>query len=161
MTFASVGIGFLLAVAAGGNAQAASAGVGPIALLFLLLGGFYINSSTIPAWISWVSKIEYVRFVYEGLAINEFNGGVVLANGAHTAPDGSCPSPPNFKLCEEGTAVLSGLFNNGEPRSESEWTAQMWKYLLFILISMLAFNTLGYIVLLMKGPKYLKMVRPS
>jgi len=34
MAFASIGIGFLLAVAAGGNVQAASAGVAPIALLF-------------------------------------------------------------------------------------------------------------------------------
>merc|ERR1712050_446345 len=106
MAFASIGIGFLLAVAAGGNAQAASAGVGPIALLFLLLGGFYINSSTIPVWIRWISKIEYVRFVYEALAINEFNGGIVTANGVHAQSDGSCPPQATLKQCEEGVAVL-------------------------------------------------------
>merc|ERR1712050_365115 len=106
MTFASVGIGFVLAVAAGGNIQAASAGVGPIALLFLLLGGFYINTSTIPVWISWISKIEYVRFVYEALAINEFNGGIVTANGVHAQSDGSCPPQATLKQCEEGVAVL-------------------------------------------------------
>merc|ERR1711988_1728706 len=58
-TIASVGIGFLLASATGGNVQAASAAVGPIALIFLLLGGFFINKSTIPVWISWLANIDY------------------------------------------------------------------------------------------------------
>merc|ERR1719198_1069444 len=95
MTFASIGIGFVLAVTAGGNVQAASAGVGPIALLFLLLGGFYINTSTIPVWISWISKIEYVRFVYEGLAINEFNRGLIVVKAVKSfeVVDDHCKLP--------------------------------------------------------------------
>jgi hypothetical protein len=158
MAFASIGIGFVLAVAAGGNVQAASAGVAPIALLFLLLGGFYINSSTIPVWISWFSKIEYVRFVYEGLAINQFNGGIVTAEGVHAESDGSCP-PGSILIqtCEEGTTVLNNLFNNGAVQSEQEWYTQMWMYLTFIIISIVVFNLLAYLVLLSKGPKYLKI----
>jgi ABC-type multidrug transport system ATPase subunit len=160
MAFASIGIGFLLAVAAGGNVQAASAGVAPIALLFLLLGGFYINTSTIPVWIRWFSKIEYIRFVYEGLAINQFNGGLVTADGVHAQADGTCPPGTDAgkaATCAEGTTVLNNLFNNGAVKTEHEWSVQMWTYVAFILISILVFNFLAYSVLLMKGPKYLKM----
>jgi ABC-type multidrug transport system ATPase subunit len=160
MAFASIGIGFLLAVAAGGNVQAASAGVAPIALLFLLLGGFYINTSTIPVWIRWFSKIEYIRFVYEGLAINQFNGGLVTADGVHAQADGTCPPGTDAgkaATCAEGTTVLNNLFNNGAVKTEHEWSVQMWMYVAFILISILVFNFLAYSVLLMKGPKYLKM----
>jgi hypothetical protein len=155
MSFCSIGIGFLLAVAAGGNAQAASAGVGPIALLFLLLGGFYINLSTIPVWIRWISQIEYVRFVYVGLAINEFKGTTVTAKGVE-APDGVCPEPLDPSKCVQGEEVLNALFNNGVAKTASQWDDQMWTYLGFILASIAVFNVLSYLVLLTKGPKYLK-----
>jgi ABC-type multidrug transport system ATPase subunit len=160
MAFASIGIGFVLAVAAGGNVQAASAGVAPIALLFLLLGGFYINTSTIPVWIRWFSKIEYVRFVYEGLAINQFNGGVVTTDGLAPQKDGSCPPGSIMsRKCEEGTTVLNNLFNNGVVQSEDEWYANMWMYLAFVITSIVVFNVMAYIVLLIKGPKYLQMYK--
>jgi hypothetical protein len=160
MAFASIGIGFLLAVAAGGNVQAASAGVAPIALLFLLLGGFYINTSTIPVWIRWFSKIEYVRFVYEGIAINQFNGGVTTTNGVAAQSDGSCP-PGSIvsRTCEEGTTILNDLFNNGVVKSEDEWYAKMWMSLAFVITSIAVFNVLAYLVLLIKGPKYLQMYK--
>merc|ERR1719247_3769545 len=51
MAFSSIGISFILAVLAEGNVQAASAGIGPIAIILLLLGGFYINVETIPIFI--------------------------------------------------------------------------------------------------------------
>jgi len=157
MALASVGIGFVLAVAAGGNAQAASASVGPIALIFLLLGGFYINTSTIPIWISWISKLEYVRFVYEGLAINEFNGGVLVVKDSGTTHDGLCKLNVPEAICSNGTTVLANLFNNGESRTNEEWEAVMWWNFVFILISIFVFWVLGYFVLLSKGPKYLKL----
>merc|ERR1712110_1227231 len=68
MSLASISVGFMIAVVSGGNIQGASAAVSPIALLLMLLGGFYINSSTIPVWITWFSHIEYLRFAYEGLS---------------------------------------------------------------------------------------------
>lgn len=153
-TLASVGIGFLLASATGGNVQAASAAVGPIALIFLLLGGFFINTSTIPKWISWLAKVNYISWAYEGQAINEFNGAVVSVPGGlrHDCPgDGA--------TCEDGVAILNVLFNNGHTRTEDEWEGVMWSRLLYICICIVVFNFLGYLVLLAKGPKYLQLER--
>lgn len=156
MTFASVGIGFVVAVAAGGNVQAASAAVAPIALLMLLLGGFYVNPSTIPVWISWLSKLEYMRFVYEGLAINEFNGEVLAADkSCINATSGACSTLPRCGgLCIDD--VLGSLFAPGQAKkTEREWEAIMWKQFLYVMISICVFWSAGYFVLLTKGPKYL------
>merc|ERR1712100_757949 len=108
MTFSSIGVAFVLAGAAGGNAQAASAGVAPIALMMMLLGGFYINTSTIPVWINWLSKLDYMNWVFKGLAINEFNDDVVLAhNVPSSVTDGSACSPAaRLDQCLNGTSVL-------------------------------------------------------
>ncbi|CAE8712497.1 unnamed protein product [Polarella glacialis] len=123
MTFASVGLGFLLAAATGGNIQAASAAVGPLALIMLLLGGFYINTSTIPVWIAWLGKISYVSWSYQGLAINQFR---TISVGAPKQPDGSCMPDASPEQCLDGVKILGNLFNDGIPLSEKEWEDTMW-----------------------------------
>jgi len=155
MTLSSVGLGFALAAATGGNIQAASAAVGPLALIFLLLGGFYINTSTIPVWIAWLSKINYVSWAYQGLSVNEFNGIALRAPG-FLPKDGLCPPSARADQCQDGTAILGMLFNNGETRSQDEWSSFMWTRLAYLIICIALFNFLGYLVLLAKGPKYLK-----
>jgi len=153
MTFSSVGLGFLLAAATGGNIQAASAAVGPIALIFLLLGGFFINANTIPSWISWLSKVSYVSWSFQGLAISQFNGRIITAPGF----DGGSCEGVSAQICQDGTQILGDMFNNGVPRTESQWQAMLWERFLFVVICIVAFNFLGYLVLVAKGPKYLKL----
>eukprot|EP00927_Polykrikos_kofoidii_P085093 TRINITY_DN9153_c0_g1_i3.p1 TRINITY_DN9153_c0_g1~~TRINITY_DN9153_c0_g1_i3.p1 ORF type:complete len:662 (+),score=85.88 TRINITY_DN9153_c0_g1_i3:47-1987(+) len=161
MTFSSVGLGFMLAAATGGNIQAASAAVGPIALIFLLLGGFFINQSTIPAAISWFSKVSYVTWSYQGLCISQFNRRTISVKGVELTPDGTCPSDSTRMTCESGVDILSDNWNNGKHLSEHEWEATMWLYLVFILICICVFNFLAYLVLVVKGPKYLRLNQQS
>lgn len=161
MTFSSVGLGFMLAAATGGNIQAASAMVGPIALIFLLLGGFFINTSTIPVWIAWLSKVSYVSWSFQGLCISQFQGRSISAPGYASMPDGSCRPGASPQECQDGAQILGDLFNNGMARSDDEWVNMMWTRFFFILICIAVFNFLGYIVLLAKGPKYLRLVARS
>jgi len=158
MAFSSIGIAFLLSVAFGGNIQAASGAVGPIAIIFLLLGGFYINTSTIPVWIAWLSKINYVSWAYQGLVINQFNG---ISVKSADYPYDSCKPGALPDQCEEGTAILGDLFNNGQPLTEEEWSHIMWLRFAYIVICVAVFNFLAFLVLLTKGPKYLKLARPD
>lgn len=155
-TFSSVGLGFLLAAATGGNIQAASAAVGPIALIFLLLGGFFINANTIPAWISWLSKVSYVSWSFQGLAISQFNGRSVRAPGYHGSCEDASP-----QVCQDGTQILGDLFNNGVPKTESQWEEMLWERFFFIVVCIAIFNFIGYLVLVAKGPKYLKLTQLS
>jgi ABC-type multidrug transport system permease subunit len=151
-TLSSVGIGFLLASATGGNVQAASAAVGPIALIFLLLGGFFINTSTIPVWISWLANIDYIQWAYEGQAINQLLHAHISIPGG--LQHGSCSAS---SFCDDGVEQLNKIFNNGNPKSEDEWEAIMWRKFAFICIAIGVYNFLGYLVLLAKGPKYLRI----
>jgi ATP-binding cassette subfamily G (WHITE) protein 2 len=153
-TLSSVGIGFLLASATGGNVQAASAAVGPIALIFLLLGGFFINSSTIPVWISWLANINYISWAFEGQAINQFLHAHISVPGG--LQHGPCPGGSN---CEDGINQLNTMFNNGNRRTEDEWEAILWQKFAYICICIGVYNFLGYLVLLAKGPKYLRMAK--
>jgi ATP-binding cassette subfamily G (WHITE) protein 2 len=153
----SVGIGFLLAAATGGNIQAASACVGPIALIFLLLGGFFINTSTIPVWINWLANINYISWAYEGQAISQFSHAKIAVPGG--LEHGSCLAGSSPLQCQDGVETLNNLFNNGQTRTEDEWESVMWSRFGYICISIAVYNILGYLVLLAKGPKYLRMQR--
>lgn len=155
MTLASVGIGFSLASVFAGNVQASSAAVGPLAIIFLLLGGFYINTSTIPPWIAWLSKINYVNWAYRGIAINEFHGYTVTSRLSN--------SSGTFVFTKSGNDILNEQFNNGVlcPSegclTEDEWVQMMWMQFVYICIAIVLFNSLGYLALVLKGPKYLSM----
>lgn len=59
---------------------------------FMLLGGFYIESSNIPVWIRWVQWISPVKYAYELLLKIEFNGrSFTCAEGTDSVFD-FCPS---------------------------------------------------------------------
>jgi ABC-type multidrug transport system ATPase subunit len=163
MTFSSTGVGLALAAATAGNVQAASAAVAPIAIILLLLGGFYINRSTIPVFIRWLSQINYVNWSYNGLIINQFHGYTVRPHGAVNGSDVPCLQTENITKCEDGVQILNDLLNNGDLpiRTESEWIDSMWSNFLCICICIAVFNLLGYIALVTKGPKYLEIPRTA
>jgi hypothetical protein len=159
-SFCSMGIGLSVAAAFGGNVQASSAAVGPLSLILLLLGGFYINEATIPGWISWLYKVNYVGWTYEGLTINQFYDSYAARTGAKII-EGKCAPGQPAHICQDGTDILDELFNNGDRSSESDWVHTMWFALFSIISSFVFFNILGYLCLSRKGPKYLKMERDS
>lgn len=48
--------------------------VSPLLIIPLsILGGFYTNSSTIPAWIAWLQWVSPIRYGFEALTQNEFS----------------------------------------------------------------------------------------
>lgn len=158
MALASIGVAFTLAVAAGGNVQAASAGIGPIALVLLLLGGFYINLKTIPVYVRWISQISYLSFSYEGLCINEFGGDENGGKGEKIIAAGDAEG------AIFGNQVLSQLFGNNDPSlfiDAEYWDDRKLNCFLYILLWILIMNFFAYLLLQMKGPKYLRMTSPS
>ena len=54
------------------NAEVAVS-LAPMAIIPLMLfGGFYVNLSTAPVWISWIQYISVFKWGYQPLVINEF-----------------------------------------------------------------------------------------
>jgi len=47
----------------------------PISLvLFMLFGGFLVNSDNIPIYYIWLKYLSFFKYVYESLMVNEFQG---------------------------------------------------------------------------------------
>jgi len=52
--------------------------LGPVILLpFIIFGGFFINTLSIPAYFSWLEYVSFFKYGFEALAINEFQDKVI------------------------------------------------------------------------------------
>jgi ABC-type multidrug transport system permease subunit len=69
----SMSIGFFIATGAP-TLQIAQI-LGPmINVIFIIFGGSFVNSDTIPKWVGWLQWISTIRYSYGGLIQNEFYG---------------------------------------------------------------------------------------
>jgi len=66
-------IGFMIASAIV-DVQKAIVVAATFFLSSMLLGGFYIDEEQIPDWLAWAQYLSPIRFVFEILLINEFDG---------------------------------------------------------------------------------------
>jgi ABC-type multidrug transport system permease subunit len=49
--------------------------IAPLLLIFFLIfGGFYINNDSIPVYFIWMKYWSFIRYGYEALVVNEFDG---------------------------------------------------------------------------------------
>ncbi|CAM9402511.1 unnamed protein product [Heterosigma akashiwo] len=72
-SFTSTALG--LAVGALTPTPEAAMAVGPsVMTLFILFSGFYITSDNIPAALKWIEKVSIIKWGFEALAVNEFEG---------------------------------------------------------------------------------------
>lgn len=69
----SMSIGFF--VAAGSPTLEVAQILAPlIAVVFIIFGGSFVSTATIPVWIGWLQWISTIRYSYGGLMQNEFYG---------------------------------------------------------------------------------------
>ncbi len=72
-SFAASSIGLAVGSAVP-SAEAANA-LGPaVMVLFIVFGGYYVNSENVPWMLRWVPKASLIRHGFEGLCVNEFRG---------------------------------------------------------------------------------------
>jgi ATP-binding cassette subfamily G (WHITE) protein 2 len=69
----SEGIG-LIASTLAPNVMVANIIAPLITIVFLLFGGFYIQTDSIPSYFKWVESISYLKYSYRVLMVNEFSG---------------------------------------------------------------------------------------
>lgn len=62
----------------------------PIIIPFLLFGGFFLNSGSVPKYFEWLSYISWFRYGNEGLLINQWkdvsDGEIVCLRTNTTCP---------------------------------------------------------------------------
>ena len=101
--------------------------------------GFFLNEDSIPVYLQWVREISFIRYAYQGLALNEFKDASFSKfydNGSE-APHGGM----------QGNDFLRAL-------GISKHTVAHSALMLAVLTA--AFNILAFLQLLRRAPKFLR-----
>lgn len=72
-SFTSASLG--LAVGSVAPSPDAAMAIGPaVMVLFIVFGGFYVNTATVPRALRWVPQASLIQHGFRGLCVNEFRG---------------------------------------------------------------------------------------
>ena len=53
----------------------AAVAMGPaVMVLFIVFGGYYVNADNVPVCFKWINKCSLIRWAFQGMCINEFEG---------------------------------------------------------------------------------------
>ncbi|KAH8409176.1 hypothetical protein KR009_009813 [Drosophila setifemur] len=86
----STSFGYLISCASSSTSMALSVGP-PVIIPFLLFGGFFLNSGSVPVYLKWLSYLSWFRYANEGLLINQWadvEAGEITCTSSNT----TCPS---------------------------------------------------------------------
>uniref|UniRef100_A0A034VCM1 Protein white n=2 Tax=Bactrocera dorsalis TaxID=27457 RepID=A0A034VCM1_BACDO len=86
----STSFGYLISCACSSTSMALSVGP-PVIIPFLLFGGFFLNSGSVPVYFKWLSYLSWFRYANEGLLINQWadvKPGEITCTSSNT----TCPS---------------------------------------------------------------------
>ena len=72
VALAAMSVGLLISAAAP-NFQTATAIAPAVAMPIVLFGGLFVNTDSLPAWLSWIQYISPVRYGNEALAHTQFD----------------------------------------------------------------------------------------
>ncbi|XP_055390633.1 protein white, partial [Condylostylus longicornis] len=130
----STSFGYLISCASTSTSMALSIG-SPVIIPFLLFGGFFLNSGSVPIYFKWLSYLSWFKYGNEGLLINQWED-VQPGEIACTRSNATCPA--------SGHAILETLnFNENN---------LIWDFIgLSVLI--ISFRFFAYFSLVMKTRK--------
>lgn len=84
----STSFGYLISCASSSISMALSIGP-PVIIPFLIFGGFFLNSGSVPAYFEWLSYLSWFRYGNEALLINQWTG---VTDIICTRSNTTCPS---------------------------------------------------------------------
>ncbi|KAM3961766.1 LOW QUALITY PROTEIN: eye pigment precursor family transporter white [Aphomia sociella] len=129
ITNVATSFGYLISCASSSVSMAASVGP-PIIIPFMLFGGFFLNSGSVPPYLGWISYLSWFRYGNEALLVNQWSG---VDSIACTRENFTCPA--------SGKVVLETL-------SFSEDDFQM--DVINMVLLFVGFRFLAYIALLLR-----------
>nr|CAA26716.2 white pigment protein [Drosophila melanogaster] len=86
----STSFGYLISCASSSTSMALSVGP-PVIIPFLLFGGFFLNSGSVPVYLKWLSYLSWFRYANEALLINQW-ADVEPGEISCTSSNTTCPS---------------------------------------------------------------------
>ncbi|XP_068753608.1 protein white-like [Montipora capricornis] len=123
--------------AASSTSSVAIALVGPLTIPLMLLGGFLVDNTTIPKWLSWLQYISWFSYSYEALLINQWdNYGNITCNASQNSTQIPCLYNGNEVIAARG-------FNKDN----------MLNDIYGLLVLIVGFRILAYLFLLWRSHK--------
>lgn len=110
----------------------------PLIIPFLLFGGYFLNSGSVPEYFKWLSYLSWFRYGNEALLINQWSGvgpGEIICTRANT----TCPS--------DGHVVLETL-NFDEVKFPCTFQAIILLNHLFCFQNDMIFDIVGLVLLI-------------
>lgn len=89
-------VGYLISCASSSVSMALSIGP-PLIIPFLLFGGFFLNSGSVPEYFKWLSYLSWFRYGNEALLINQWadvGPGEIIC----TRTNATCPADGHIVL---------------------------------------------------------------
>ena len=120
------------------NAQIGQAMMPPVNVFAMLFSGVMINVSSLPTAVKWIAEISFVRWVFEGLLVNQ-----LTTDGSESF---DCPQDSNSRCLRDGTEVLD-LYSFGDD--------PLWTCYLMSLVTVFLFLIIGYYALWVNRIKYM------
>jgi len=144
VTLVSANIGIILSCIFP-SLEAASALAPLVNVVFLLYGGFYINSNSIPEGAVWIYWISFHRYAFEAAVKNEFIGLTF-----------DCDAPAGQRCVSTGEEVVANL-------GLDDPDLGVWTCFLALVGLYLGSHVLGYTALELTGVKTIDMstVKPA
>lgn len=125
----STSFGYLISCVSSNVSMALSIGP-PVIIPFLLFGGFFLNTASVPFYFEWFSYLSWFRYGNEALLINQWSD---VESIACTRSNATCP--------KTGRMVLQ-TFNFSEDH--------FWTDIVCLLSLIVAFRLLAFLALLSK-----------
>ncbi|KAK9806141.1 hypothetical protein WJX72_003105 [[Myrmecia] bisecta] len=136
--FAAQALGIAVSAAANSEKTAQVAAPG-ITVIFILFGGFYINSASIPVWLAWIRYISFMYYAYVALATNEFRGACCWI--CDPVPVGQSQGD----CLRTGDQILDRLSLGGY---------ETWQGVVGLVGMIILYNCIGYVNLRLTKPRY-------
>ncbi|XP_058064538.1 protein white [Anopheles bellator] len=96
----STSFGYLISCASSSISMALSVGP-PIVIPFLIFGGFFLNSASVPPYFKYLSYLSWFRYANEALLINQWS----------TIGDGEIACPRSNVTCPQSGEIILQTFN--------------------------------------------------
>ena len=140
-------------------------GLAPLILIiFLLFGGFYINTENIPVELAWISEISFFKWGFKALCMNEYSGLVFLDSRGRPCPESMAMRASD--LLAVNATILGPppcAYVNGEQVLElltfSEGSIGLC--ILWLAIILLVAHTMAYFCLMTKRVKFTTLEPPD
>jgi hypothetical protein len=126
-----------------------------VIIVFLLFGGFYVNTDNIPDSIAWINELSFFKWGFMAMAINEYQGLTFVNDDGVPCPDIvalNLTNGPSACAFVNGQQVLQLLtFENDS----------VGMCLLWLAVIALSVHTTAYLCLLRKRQRFATLEPPA